>query len=194
MTSASEAAPDTFESSLALRASGLLGAFNRAGILSTSDVHVAMRLARLSGTEDELAWLGAAFAARAPRLGHVCVDLETIRDTADADTDTPADIGALPWPDPSTWLKVLARSRFVGEDHPLHLSGTTVYLDRLWIDERRVATDFLERSSQPAAGVDDSVLASGLAQLFSAPDDPDFQRLAAATAVLRQMSVIRNEQ
>jgi len=183
-------APDTYDSSLALRAPGVLRAFNRAGILSTSDVHVALRLAQLSGTGEELAWLGAAFAARAPRLGHVCVDLETIKDTASADTDTPVDLGALPWPVPGRWLQVMARSPFVGEDHPLHLSGTTLYLDRLWIDEHWVATDLMERASGPAAGVDDAVLAAGLAQLFTSRDDPDFQRLAAAAAVLRRVAVI----
>ena len=168
----------------------MLRAFNRAGILSTSDVHVALRLAQLSGTTEELAWLGAAFAARAPRLGHVCVDLETIRDTASADTDTPVDLGVLPWPVPGRWLEVMARSPFVGEDHPLHLSGTTLYLDRLWVDERWVATDLTARASGPAAGVDDAVLAAGLAQLFTSGDDPDFQRLAAAAAVLRRVAVI----
>ena len=183
-------APDSYDSSFALRAPGLLRAFNRAGILSTSDVHVALRLAQLSGSHEELAWLGAAFAVRAPRLGHVCVDLETIRDTASADTDTPADIGALPWPDPEQWLEVMARSLFVAEDRPLHLSGTTVYLDRLWVDENSVATDLLERAAGPAAGVDDALLAAGLDQLFASTDDPDFQRLAAATAVLRRVSVI----
>ena len=183
-------APDSYDSSLALRAPGLLRTFNRAGVLSTSDVHVALRLAQLSGSEEELAWLGAAFAVRAPRLGHVCVDLETIRDTASADTDTPADIGALPWPVPEQWLEAMARSPLVAEDRPLLLSETTLYLDRLWVDEHSVATDLLERAAGPAAGVDDALLAAGLDQLFTSADDPDFQRLAAATAVLRRVSVI----
>jgi exodeoxyribonuclease V alpha subunit len=84
---------DSFDDGFALGAEGSLHQFNRAGILSTSDVHVALRLARLSGTTDDAVRLGAAFAARAPRLGHVCVDLETIGRTASADTDMPADIG-----------------------------------------------------------------------------------------------------
>ena len=44
-------------------------------------------LARLSAASDDAVSLGAAFAARAPRLGNVCVDLATIHATADADTD-----------------------------------------------------------------------------------------------------------
>ena len=70
--------------------------FNRAGILSPSDVHVALRLARLGDSVDDAVRLGAAFAARAPRLGHVCVDLSTIRETASSDVDTPADLAVLP--------------------------------------------------------------------------------------------------
>ncbi len=181
---------DAFDSAVSLRATGLLREFNRAGLLSTADVHVGERLARLCGSTDELASLGAAFAARAPRLGHVCVDLETIRDTASAETDTPADLSALAWPDPHLWLEAVAASPLVGDDLPLHLSGTTLYLDRLWVDERRVASDLIHRAAEPASGVDDSLLTAGLAQLFTAREDPDFQRLAAASAVLRRFSVI----
>ncbi len=182
--------PNAFEASVARGAPGLLRAFNEAGILSTSDVHVAVRLARLGTSTDELARLGAAFAARAPRLGHVCVDLATIADTASSDADTAAVLAVLPWPDPAQWLAAMACSPYVGHDLPLHLEGTTLYLDRMWTDERRVASDLLERASGPVGGVDDAVLATGLAELFVGADDPDYQRLAAATAVLRRVSVI----
>ena len=45
--------------------------------------------------------LAAALAVRGPRLGHVYVDLATIRDTATVDADEPVDLAALPWPDPT---------------------------------------------------------------------------------------------
>ncbi len=165
----------------------MLRAFNDAGILSTSDVHVALRLARLSGADDEVVSLGAAFAARAPRLGNVCVDLATIHATADADTDAPGDIAALPWPAPPTWIRQMAASGIVGEARPLHLEGTTLYLDRLWADESLVATELRERSDGAAPGVDTDLLRRGLEELFG--DDPD-QRMAGAIAVLRRLSVI----
>jgi exodeoxyribonuclease V alpha subunit len=183
-------ASDTFDAALALGVDGLLGAFNRAGILSTSDVHVALRLARLGAVGDEEVTLGAALAARAPRLGHVRVDLATIRTTASSDTDLPADLDALPWPDPAGWLEQLAASAMVGDDLPLHLEGSNLYLDRLWLDERAVAADLRERAAAPAAGVDATTLASGLTQLFDGSDDPDLQRMAAATAVLRRLAVV----
>ncbi|HEY5384170.1 MAG TPA: exodeoxyribonuclease V subunit alpha [Acidimicrobiales bacterium] len=178
---------DLFDARLARGTGGMLRAFNDAGILSTSDVHVALRLARLSDDDDEVVSLGAAFAARAPRLGNVCVDLATIHATADADTDTPADIGALPWPAPQTWIRQMEASGIVGAGRPLHLEGTTLYLDRLWADERMVANELRARSDGAAPGVDTDLLRRGLEELFG--DDPD-QRRAAATAVLRRISVI----
>jgi exodeoxyribonuclease V alpha subunit len=178
---------DLFDARLARGTGGMLRAFNDAGVLSTSDVHVALRLARLSDDHDEVVSLGAAFAARAPRLGNVCVDLATIHATADADTDAPADLGALPWPAPQTWIRQMEASGIVGDGHPLHLEGTTLYLDRLWADERLVADELRARSDGAAPGVDTDLLRRGLEELFG--NDPD-QRRAAATAVLRRISVI----
>ena len=42
--------------------------------------------------------LAVALAVRGPRLGHVFVDLATIRDTASVESDEPVDLSALPWP------------------------------------------------------------------------------------------------
>ncbi|HXZ62869.1 MAG TPA: exodeoxyribonuclease V subunit alpha [Acidimicrobiales bacterium] len=181
-------AVDVYGTGLARGAGGPLGAFNEAGVLDVSDVHVARCLARLGGTADGVVELGAAFAARAPRLGNVCVDLATIHATADADTDAPADLAALPWPDPGTWPERMASSPLVGEDRPLHLEGTTLYLDRLWADEQLVAADLLARAAFSAEDVDRSVLSSRLDAWFDEADAE--QRLAAATAVLRRVTVI----
>ncbi len=181
---------DAFDATLALGASGPVLEFNRAGILSPSDVHVALRLARLGDSVDDAVRLGAAFAARAPRLGHVCVDLSTIRETASSDVDTPADLAVLPWPDPATWTERLSQSALVGDDGPLQLAGTTLYLDRLWRDERQVARDLAKRASEPIH-VAPTPLAAGLARLFDqSDDDPDLQRLAAAAAVVCRVSVV----
>ncbi len=181
---------DEFDVRLARRAGGLLGEFNLAGVLSAADVHVALRLGRLGETGDEVVLLGAAFAVRAPRLGHVCVDLATIRTTASTDLDTPVDLQALSWPAVDDWIERLVGSPLVGADRPLHLEGTTLYLDRFWSQQCQVAADLLALSESPADGVDVDVLADGLGRLFSSPDEPDFQRLAAAAAVLRRFSVI----
>jgi exodeoxyribonuclease V alpha subunit len=181
---------DLFDTRLARRADGLLREFNEAGVLTAADLHVALRLGRLGDSSDEAVLLGAGFAVRAPRLGHVCVDLATIRDTASTDLETPVDLQALPWPEGGDWVHRLRDSPLVGIDRPLRLEGTTLYLDRFWSEERQVAADLLALADPPAPGVDMDLLASGLERLFSSEDDPDFQRLAAASSVLRRFSVI----
>jgi len=81
--------PDPFEVGRARHAPGLLRPFNDVGLLTAADVHVALRVAGLCGEHDESVLLAAALAVRAPRLGHVYVDLATIRDTAAVETDEP---------------------------------------------------------------------------------------------------------
>jgi exodeoxyribonuclease V alpha subunit len=175
-------------------ASGALRAFNQAGVLAAADVHVALRLARLAGEHDEPTLLAAALAVRAPRLGSVCVNLATIGATAATDLDQPVDLQALPWPEPEAWIGSLASSPLVaageegGQDRPLRLVGATLYLDRYWRDERAVAADLLARN-EAADDVDEDVLADGLARLFDG-EEPDLQRLAAATSALRRLAVV----
>jgi exodeoxyribonuclease V alpha subunit len=184
---------DRFDPALALGVEGTLREFNEAGVLATSDVHVAERLTALSGVTDDLVRLGVAFAARAPRLGHVCVDLAAIRLTANSESDADDDIDALPWPDPGAWRAAMSSSPLVGDERPLHLAGANLYLNRLWTDEVQVTSDLLELASTPAPGVDEAQLSKGLAEMFPAGSDDDpahLQTLAAAVAVLRRVSVI----
>jgi exodeoxyribonuclease V alpha subunit len=171
------------EARVATRASGLLREFNEAGVLAPADVHVARRLAALVPATDESVALAVALAVRAPRIGHVYVDLATIRDTATVDTDEPVDISALPWPDADEWIARVAASPLLAG--PLHLEGSALYLDRYWREERQVAADLRVLRDAPPAVVDEGVLAAGLAGFA----DPQ-QRLAADTAVRRRFAVV----
>ena len=127
-----------FDARYAVRAAGALAAFNRAGILTGADVHVAATLGRLAAVSDERVLLAAAFAVRGVRLGSVCVDLSTLRRTATVDADDPVDPQALPWPAPADWYAACASSRLVAAqadgpaDRPLRLVDGLVYLDRYW--------------------------------------------------------------
>ena len=178
---------EPFDAGVALGATGLLRTFNEAGLLSAADVHVAQRLGRLCDEQSEPALLAAAFAARAPRLAHVCTDLETARERVSVDTDLPVDVAALPWPD--GWIAAVAASPLVATGGPLHLVGTRLYLDRYWREERQVAADLRARGQVEASEVDHGLLSTGLSRLFSGAS-PDYQRLAAATAVLRRFAVV----
>ena len=178
---------ERFDARLALGATGLLRVFNEAGVLSAADVHVAQRLGRLGSESDEAVLLAVAFAARAPRLAHVCSDLATVRERVALDTDLPIDVGSLPWPE--RWVEAVARSPLVAGDGPLRLAATRLYLDRYWREERQVADDVRARGPLEAVDVDEALLSAGLGRLFDAPA-PDHQRIAAATAVLRRLTVV----
>ncbi len=180
---------------LGLERRPVLRQFNLAGVLTSVDVHVALRLGRLCGEADELAELGAAFAVRAPRVGHVYVDLATVRSTAAAGMEEGADLGTLPWPAPEPWARSLAASRLTrpgdgsGGSWPLRLEGTALYLDRYWQDEVAVAKDLVTRARAHPPAVDKEVLQDGLCRLFPGEEDRE-QREAAGQAVTRMFSVV----
>jgi exodeoxyribonuclease V alpha subunit len=166
------------EARLAVRAAGLLREFNEAGVLAPADVHVAQRLTALAGESDESVALAVALAVRAPRLGHVYVDLATIHETATVDTDEPVDLTALPWPEPDGWPERVAASPLLAG--PLHLEGAALYLDRYWREERLVAADLRALMDVPPAPPVD---------LGARFEDPR-QRLAAETVLARRFAVI----
>ena len=170
------------------------------GVLSAADVHVARRLGSLAGTDDDAALLGAALAVRAPRLGHVCVDLATIATTASSEMEEADPSGAGLARGRSLGGRGLAASPLVGPDRPLRLEGTTLYLDRYWAEECQVARDLLALADPAGPRGRPGRAGRGIGRLFGPPDPapagpsprapPDLQRLAAASAVLRRVAVI----
>ena len=147
---------DPFGARRSVSATGILREFNDIGVLSAADVHVAARLCGLVGDESEPVALAVALAVRGPRLGHVFVDLATIRDTASVESDEPVDLSVLPWPEVDEWLAALGASELVGvgegdaglrEARPLRLLGTRLYLDRYWREECVVAADLNEMTA-----------------------------------------------
>jgi exodeoxyribonuclease V alpha subunit len=188
---------DPFDARLALQASGPLREFNLAGVLSAADIHVARRLGALGGESDDEVLLAVALAVRAPRIGHVLVDLHTIRDTVAVDTEDPIDLDALHWPDAGSWVASVAASPLVAlEDsgepavRPLRLRGSWLYLDRYWAEEVAVARTLSQMLQAPEFSIDEARLRSGLARLFG-PDAPDDRQAdAVAAAVRRRFAVV----
>jgi exodeoxyribonuclease V alpha subunit len=187
---------DPFDVRRARGASGLLGEFNDAGVLTAADVHVSSRLTELTGEHDESVALAVALAVRAPRLGHVYVDLGRIRETAAVDTEEPVDLSALAWPESEPWARRVAASGLVavgeqddrGSVAPLRLVGSWLYLDRYWREERGLAGELLSLSCD-AAGVGVDALTDGLRRMFAGQLESQ-QCRAAATAVLRRLTVV----
>jgi exodeoxyribonuclease V alpha subunit len=186
---------DPFEARFVALASGPLRDFNEAGVLAAADVHVARRLAALAGESDEAVLLAVALAVRGPRLGHVHVDLDQIRDTAAVDAEEPVDLAQLPWPDPAPWIAAVAASPLVAtrpdDTRPLRLEGSWLYLDRYWAEEVQVARTLRAMAGEPVPGTDAARLGDGIARLFGGADaTDDRQALAAATAVTRRFAVV----
>ncbi|HWK30422.1 MAG TPA: exodeoxyribonuclease V subunit alpha [Solirubrobacter sp.] len=175
---------DPRDARIALAAPSPLAEFNAIGLLAAADVHVALRLCELAGEGDDAVALATAFAVRAPRHGHVYVDLATIAETATVDAEEPVDLSGLPWPG-EDWAARVAASPLAG--HALRLEGSALYLDRYWREERRVAEDLLAFGA--AHHVPDARLETGLARLFTGGDDAS-QRAAAEAAIRRRFAVV----
>jgi exodeoxyribonuclease V alpha subunit len=134
--------PDRYDGRLVGGLVAPLDAFNAAFVLTAADVHVAGTLGRLTGEADPLVLLAAALAARAPRIGHVCVDLATVAATTVSDAEESIDVRGLPWPEVGGWRSAVAASPLVtAPTPPLRLDGDRLYLDRYWAQERLVAAD-----------------------------------------------------
>ena len=181
---------ERFDARLARGASGLLLEFNDAGVLAAADVHVARRLAELVGGTDDSVLLAAALAVRAPRIGHVFVDLERIHETATVDVDDPIDLTTLPWPD--RHRRGSPPSRRAASPAPTARSSSKA--------APSTSTATGERSSRspptsrhspvPTPSVDLDLLADGLTRLFTGEAPDVRQKQAAAAAVLRRLAVV----
>lgn len=161
---------------IAVEASGLLRAFNEAGLLEVADVQVAQRLCKLGKETDEQVALAVALAVRALRGGSVCVDLSTIAQTAG-----PAE---LPWPQPAQWLAAVRASVLAASPPVLHLyDDRLLYLDRYWLEEKQVCEDLLALLAPRAAAK-----TPGLQRLF--PSGYEEQREAAEIALTQGVTVL----
>ncbi|MFB9315277.1 exodeoxyribonuclease V subunit alpha [Nocardioides plantarum] len=175
-TSLPEPWPD-HDRRLAAGATGLLAAFNAAGVLEAGDVHVAARVGDLGGEPDERVLLAVALAVRGVRHGSVCVDLTTVADLA----------GDLPWPEPAGWVAAVAASPLVAAG-VVHLEATLVYLDRYHRLELQVCDDLLTRLDATAPAVDEAALEAALARVRGEHFSPEQER--AAVQAVRQTTTV----
>jgi exodeoxyribonuclease V alpha subunit len=167
-------------------------------VLESVDIHLAAAFARLSGERDHAVLLAAALASRAPRHGHVCVDLSAVAGTVAVEGTAIDEIDLLTWPDPHAWVRALEQSPLVAppdadddDPRPLVLAGHRLYLDRLWRDEQFVAGELLRRAMLDA---DDWALGRTdvLDDHFGPLDDGDtnLQRHAATTMLTRSLTLL----
>ena len=179
-----------------LRATGLLAAFDDAGVLAAADVHVARRLGALARESSEPVLLATALAVRAVRLGATCLELDRLADVP-LEEDAEVDPATLPWPSVDEVLTALRRSPLVvgsevGTLCPLVLvdtdAGPLLYLSRYWQQEQLVRQALEDRAlTRPPQPSD---LQARLAALFPEAAAPDRQRIAVALAATRWTTVL----
>ena len=145
--------------------------------------------------EDSLLVHSAALVSQRNQQGDVCVDIDRFAgrplfDTACEDFSTnPAS------PDSDAWLSALQSEAAVGmpgEQTPLVLDGSRLYLARLWRYEQQVRQAITDRIQQNA-DVNAEQLANGLQRLFPgnlSASNIDWQKLASAVAVRSRFAVI----
>lgn len=158
-------------------------------ILRPLDVQFALTVA----SDDEPAvMLAAAMLSFDAGEGHVCLPLSRL---------APENLPARAHPlltslyeevgHPADWRKTLLASPAVSEGEaatPMILVDERLYLNRMWCNECSIAA-FFARVNHPLA-VDENRLRQALDNLFQPSDDINWQKVAAAVALTRRVSVI----
>jgi exodeoxyribonuclease V alpha subunit len=167
-----------------------------AGALSPLDEHFGRAVARLAGDARPEIELAAAAVSRDVSNGHVCLDLRRLAGRPVLADESGAPVAGLSWPEAGAWLAALRDSPLVGgadDVAPLVLDAAgRLYLRRYWEYERRLAEALRARAAALDESFDPALLREVLRRLFPSPTsaEPDWQRLAALTAVRRKLCVI----
>jgi len=169
-----------------------LQALQKQGLLTSLDVGFAQLMCRLSLNESNELAMAAALASHATANGHVCLDLNC---EAGRKVYLGDDVGSVKFPDYSDWIAVLRKMPVLGEtgDYcPLILDEDgRLYLYRYWKYEQDLSHALNRRAGAMAPSVDEAQLQQGLNQLFPISSaEPNWQKVAAAAAVLNKFSVI----
>jgi exodeoxyribonuclease V alpha subunit len=165
------------------------------GLLRNLDLYFAREIFRLDASSNEQLMLPAALASRAISDGDVCLDLAAVAATQLKDLKLSAEY-RLDIPSLEELREILRDSGVVGspgETAPLILDAQDhLYLGRYWWFEKQVADALQARAVALQPGeVDAKLLSQGLQRMFSSGHgETDWQRVAAAVAVLRRFCVI----
>jgi exodeoxyribonuclease V, alpha subunit len=175
-----------------------LKALNQRGILTDLDLHFSRLMVHLAGSDAPELILGACLASHWTGNGHVCVDLTALAKRHVFEDPEDGSLTMLLAPELDHWTAVLRDSAVVGQPgdyRPLVLDEHgRLYLYRYWQYEQQLARDLRVRASD-VDDVDEARLRADLEELFSVQRDApaqraDWQKIAAAVAVLRRFCVI----
>lgn len=159
-------------------------------LLRPLDVQFALMVAQEAHPAVKLA---AAVLSRDAGEGHVCLPISRLRaddllsgKASDLREQLLAQAGT-----PDDWSALLLSSAAVScgdRPTPIILCGERLYLNRMWRNELTVARFFNEANQ--VVEVDEAQLAATLDALFPASAEIDWQKVAAAVALTRRISVI----
>ncbi len=176
------------------------------GVLSEADLLVVDAVAERFGERCPEVLLGLALAVRAPRAGHVGVDLLQVARQVDDELSrwrlpqqaAPEQLGET-WPqDPSAWQQAVCSSPMVGglqdsqtpfATQSLADGSTLVMSRRQWREQARLAmalTNLVRSAAEPA--LDGEQLRAGLARLFRDPTQA--AAVAVRTAATSRLTVV----
>ena len=180
------------------RSVSVLEEYVAAGVFDAGEVQLCAAVTRLVPEVSDLALLGLAVAARGPRLGHVCIELDRV-DNLMVDRGDEAVTG-IGWPRTEKWLDAIAASPICAgpedyADHPVRplvIDGSRLYLQRTYHLERSVASDIGARAGTADDDRDPDAVDAALDAIFGPTDPgaPDLQRVAAHTALTHHLTVL----
>ncbi|QMI06427.1 exodeoxyribonuclease V subunit alpha [Citrobacter sp. RHB25-C09] len=143
----------------------------------------------VAGKDEPAVALAAALLSRDAGEGHVCMPLSRLAISADVPPFFAACLNEIG--EPASWEACLLASDAVSRGErpsPMILHDDRLYLNRMWCNERTVACFFSEVNQ--AIEVDEALLTRTLEQLFPTSDEINWQKVAAAVALTRRVSVI----
>jgi exodeoxyribonuclease V alpha subunit len=164
----------------------ILDRMQQLGLIGPLDSHFAALLCRLDSEGGGELALAAALTCSRTAAGDVCLDISQLTLSE----------SMVRLPEANLWLQKLRRSSVVGrpgEFKPLVLDDQgRCYLYRYWDYEQRLGQVLLKRSTDIVKDIDEDRLTSGIKKYFSNPagEYVDWQRVAAATALLRRFTII----
>ncbi|XGI79737.1 exodeoxyribonuclease V subunit alpha [Enterobacter hormaechei] len=151
--------------------------------------HLDVQFAMMVAGEEPAVMLAAAILSKDAGEGHVCLPLSRLAVDEKMPPALQACFALLG--DAVDWQGILLSSPAVsGADTgtPMILVGERLYLNRLWRNELTVARFFSETNAPLPC--DETQLRQTLDALFSSDEATDWQKVAAAVALTRRISVI----
>ncbi|PIQ27963.1 exodeoxyribonuclease V subunit alpha [bacterium (Candidatus Blackallbacteria) CG17_big_fil_post_rev_8_21_14_2_50_48_46] len=152
--------------------------------------HFAHLILELAESQDPFLLLGALAASEATQAQNACANLRLLAEQPIQNEE------ALCYPALAPWLASLRKHSQVvglpGESCPLILETERLYLNRYWQYEHQLAQQLRQRS-QNTLPLKTEHLQNLIAQfknLFPPSEQPDWQALAAANALLNTLSII----